>query len=172
MYQRPAGGSRAVCNDGPVGAVSPGAAGGVGSGVGSVTCCRPSGSAHMQQGDSRWKLDAAYRIPLVWGQGIRIHRRKQDTRRVGVCTRLPPGALVSRLRAIVQEMGLRKDARYSTRSKPGRTGRTVLQAEQARTGRTALQAEQARTGRTVLQAERAGSPRPALRSCFPEDSSR
>ena len=119
-----------------------------------------------------WKLDAAYRIPLVWGQGIRIHRRKQDTRRVAVCTRLPPGALVSRLRAIVQEMGLRKDARYSTRSKPGRTGRTVLQAEQARTGRTALQAEQARTGRTVLQAERAGSPRPALRSCFPEDSSR
>ena len=57
-------------------------------------------------------------------------------------------APVSRLRAIVQEMGLRKEARYSTQSKPGRTGRTVLQAE------------------------RAGSPRPALRSCFPEDSSR
>ena len=51
--------------------------------------------------------------------GIRIYRRKQDIKSYGLYTCLPLGARVSQLRAFVQEMGLRKDARSSKQSKRG-----------------------------------------------------
>ena len=67
----------------------------------------------MQQCYLLWTLDAAYHIfdvtaSLVGGLGIRIHRRKQDLKRFGRYKRLPPEALVSRLRAFERAMGLRK----------------------------------------------------------------
>ena len=85
------------------GSVSSGAAAVLVACVGTVTCCRPSEVANMQQCYLLWNLNAAYQISLVGGLGIRINGLRQDIKRFGLYTRLPPGALKSLLRAFVQE---------------------------------------------------------------------
>ena len=80
------------------------------------TSWRAGGPPDMQLA---WGLDQAFGPENAEGAGVRVRKRKSDTGRRGLCTRVPPGILLERLRWWIREQGLEVSPFCTDKENPG-----------------------------------------------------
>ena len=66
-----------------------------------------------------WGLDQAFGPEYAEGAGVRVRKRKSDTGRRGLCTRVPPGILLERLRRWIRDQGLEVSPLCTDKENPG-----------------------------------------------------
>ena len=86
---------------------------------GTVRCARVGELAGLQICNLAWGLDQAFGPEYAEGAGVRVRKRKSDTGRRGLCTRVPPGILLERLRWWIREHGLEVSPFCTDKENPG-----------------------------------------------------
>ena len=87
--------------------------------TGTTMCARVSEPAGLRICNVFPSLDAPYDPQYQGGIGIKIVKRKNDTKRRGIMTRIPPGPFAERLLRWIQEEELTRHPRCTRESAPG-----------------------------------------------------
>ena len=87
--------------------------------TGTTMCARVSELAGLRICNVFPSLDAPYDPQYQGGIGIKIVKRKNDTKRRGIMTRIPPGPFAERLLRWIQEEELARHPRCTRESAPG-----------------------------------------------------
>jgi len=87
--------------------------------VGTVMCARPSEPTSVQTCDVHWGVDAAFHARYEDGVGVKVRKRKNDTGRRGIMTRIPGGSLQRMMRQYALEQQLVVSPRCTKPDKPG-----------------------------------------------------
>ena len=76
--------------------------------------------AGLQICNLTWGLDQAFGQEYANGAGVRVRKKKSDTGRRGLCTRVPPGILLERLRRWIRDQGLKVNPFCTAKENQGR----------------------------------------------------
>ena len=87
--------------------------------LGTVCCARVGELAGLQICNLAWGLDQAFGPEYAEGAGVRVRKRKSDTGRRGLCTRVPSGILLERLRRWIRDQGLEVSPLCTDKENPG-----------------------------------------------------
>ena len=86
---------------------------------GTVMCARPCEVPSVQACDVHWGVDAAFHSRYEDGVGIKVKKRKNDTARRGLMTRVPGSHLQRMMMAYSQEQRLNISPRCTKTDSPG-----------------------------------------------------
>ena len=87
--------------------------------LGTVCCSRVGELAGLQICNMAWGIDQAFGLEYVEGAGCRVRKRTNDTGRWGLCTRVPGGILLERLRRWFRKQGLEVSPLCTDQANPG-----------------------------------------------------
>jgi hypothetical protein len=87
--------------------------------TGTVMCARVSEPAALRVCNVYLDVDVPFDPIYQGGIGIKIVKRKNDTKRRGIMTRLPPGTFADRLRKCIDDEQLFRHPRCTRESAPG-----------------------------------------------------
>jgi hypothetical protein len=87
--------------------------------TGTVMCSRVSEPAGLRICNVFPDIDVPYDPTYAGGYGLKIVKRKNDTKRRGIMTRVPPGPLAERLRKWIAEERLVRHPQCTLESSPG-----------------------------------------------------
>lgn len=87
--------------------------------LGTVCCGRAGEVASLQACSIAWGLDGAYHSDYAEGAGCYVQKRKNDSQRRGLCTRIPGGVLLDKLRKWMRDQELEVSPLCTRQGMPG-----------------------------------------------------
>ena len=87
--------------------------------MGTVCCGRAGEVAAIQTCSLAWGLDGAYHPDYANGAGLYVQKRKNDTQRRGICTRIPGGLLLEKIKKWIKDQGLEVSPLCTRQGSPG-----------------------------------------------------